>query len=68
MPVTAVSQTQRVEADGSLHDQLEITFTLADRTGSFTVTVDQAGDPVANAAAAIDALRNAVAGIYAIAV
>lgn len=64
MPVTAVTQTQRVEADGSLHDMLEITFTVAGRTGSFTVTVDQSGDPVSNAASAIDALRAAIAGIY----
>jgi hypothetical protein len=64
VPVVAVTESQSVDASGQLTDVYEITVTLENRPGSFTVTVPKAGDPVAAARAAIDALEGQVGGIY----
>jgi hypothetical protein len=64
VPVTAVTESQTVDASGQLQDVYEITVTIADRPGSFTVTVPKAGDPVEAARAAIAALEGQVGGIY----
>ena len=64
MPVVSVTESQSVDAAGQLTDVYEITVTLANRPGSFTVTVPKAGDPVAAARAAIAELEGEVGGIY----
>ena len=64
MPVTAVTESQNVDPSGQLIDVYEITVTIPDRPGSFTVTVPKAGDPVAAARQAIDELTGEVGGIY----
>lgn len=64
MPVLSVNETQQVDPAGNLTDAFEIVFTVTGRTGSFTVTVPKAGDPVAAAKAAIDALSGDVSAIY----
>jgi hypothetical protein len=66
VPVVAVTESQTVDAGGQLTDVYEITVTLANRPGSFTVTVPKAGDPVAAARAAIAELEGEVTGIYGI--
>jgi hypothetical protein len=64
VPVVSVTESQSVDAAGQLTDVYEITVTLANRPGSFTVTVPKAGDPVAAARAAIAELEGEVGGIY----
>jgi hypothetical protein len=64
VPVTAVTESQTVDASGQLLDVYEITITLEGRPGAFTVTVPKAGDPVAAARAAIAELEGEVGGIY----
>jgi hypothetical protein len=64
VPVVAVTESQSVDASGQLTDVYEITVTLENRPGSFTVTVPKAGDPVAAARAAIAELEGEVVGIY----
>lgn len=66
MPVVAVTESQQVSPAGTLSDVYEITFTLAGRDGSFTVTVPTSGDPVAAAQAAIGQVEGQVNAIYAI--
>lgn len=62
--VTSVTEDQVPDAAGNLIDVFDITFTLSDRPGSFTVQVSQAGDPVTEAKAAVDAKVAEVEGIY----
>lgn len=62
--VTSVTEDQVPDAAGNLTDVFDITFTLSDRPGTFTVQVAQAGDPVPTAKAAIDAKVGEVEGIY----
>lgn len=64
MPVTSVTQSQTVDAAGAVLDVLEITFTLADKPGSFTVTVPFGPDLVSRANAAIQDLATSVGSIY----
>ncbi len=68
MPVLSVTESQEVDAAGNLTDTYSVVFTMADKPGTFTVEVSQAGDPVAAAHAAIAAMTDQVAGIYAISV
>lgn len=62
--VTAVTEDQVPDTAGNLTDVFDITFTLSDRPGSFTVQVAQAGDPVTEAKTALDAKVAEVEGIY----
>lgn len=67
MAVLSVTQTQVVDAAGTLQEEYEITFTVTGRAGSFTVTVPKdTGDPVGAAAAAVGATREQVIAIYGI--
>lgn len=66
MPVVAVNESQVVDAAGNLSDVYEITYTIPDRPGTFTLSVPKQGDPVAAAQAAIAELHAEVGGIYAI--
>jgi hypothetical protein len=65
VPVLSVTESQSIDAAGSIADVYEITFTVADRPGSFTVTVPKTPDPVAAAAAAIGETVDQVTAIYA---
>ena len=64
MAVTLVSEDQQQDPSGNLVDVFVITFTVPNQSGSFTVTVPQAGDPVGAASAAIAAVTQQVEGIY----
>ena len=64
MAVIAVTEDQVPDQVGNLTDVYNITFTIAGRPGSFNVQVPQAGDPIAAAREAIDALTANVVGIY----
>lgn len=64
MAVVSVTEDQVVDLAGNLQDVYTITFTIADRPGSFTVQVPQTGDPVAAASAAISQVEGQVGGIY----
>jgi hypothetical protein len=63
MPVTNVSQDQVQDSAGNLIDVYDVTFTIPNTSGSFTVQVPVAGDPVAAAKAAIAAITDQVSGI-----
>lgn len=62
--VTSVTEDQVPDAAGNLTDVFDISFTLPDRPGTFTVQVAQAGDPVTEAQDAINTKVAEVEGIY----
>lgn len=64
MPVTSVTQSQTVDAAANVVDVLEITFTLQDKPGSFTVTVPFGPELVGRANEAIQELATSVGSIY----
>lgn len=64
--VTNVAQDQIQDTSGNLVDVYDITFTVPGSTGTFTVQVPTAGDPVAAAQEAIGAVEQQVAGILAL--
>lgn len=64
MAVTLVTEDQQQDQAGNLVDVYVITFTVGAQPGTFTVTVPQAGDPVAAASAAIAAVEQQVNSIY----
>jgi hypothetical protein len=64
--VLSVTESQNVDPAGDLSEVYEITFTVGDRPGTFTVTVPKSGDPVAAAAAEVGATREQVEAIYAL--
>ncbi len=66
MPVIAVTESQEIDAAGNLSNVFEITYTLPDKPGSFTLTVPRQGDAVAAAVSEIEQLTAQVGGIYAI--
>lgn len=68
MPVVAVSESQRVDAAGTLSDIYEITFTIQGRPGSFNVTIPKTGNAVGDAEAAVAAVAQQVNAIYGIGV
>jgi hypothetical protein len=66
MPVVSVTESQNVDAAGQLTDVYEITYTIPNKPGSFTVDVPKSGDALAAATAAINDLNETVLGLYAI--
>jgi hypothetical protein len=66
VPVVAVTESQEVDASGQLTNTFDITYTIPNRPGSFTVTVPRQADAVAAAEQAIADLTAQVGGIYAI--
>jgi hypothetical protein len=64
MAVVSVTEDQIPDQIGNLQDVFSIKFTIADKPGTFSVQVPQAGDPVAAAHDAIAALTAKVEGIY----
>lgn len=66
MPVLAVAESQTVDPTGNLTDVYEITYSLPNRPGTFTVDVPKSGDALAAAEQAINDLTITVGGIYGI--
>lgn len=66
MAVLSVTESQQVDAAGTLSDVYEITFTVGSRPGSFTATVPKTGSAVADAEAALAAVESQVNAIYAL--
>lgn len=66
MAVVSVTEDQQPDQVGNLTDVYVVTFTIADKPGTFTITVPQSGDPVAAASSEIAALTQQVEGIYAL--
>lgn len=64
--VTSVTADQIPDASDNLIDVYDVTFTLDSRPGSFTAQIPTSGDPVAAAAAAIEAIVAQVSGIYSL--
>lgn len=64
MPVTAVTENQVVDAAGQLANVYEVSYTLPNRPGIFTLEVPRAGDAVAEAQRLIAALEAEVNAIY----
>lgn len=64
MAVISVTEDQVQDQAGNLSDVFVITFNVANRPGSFTVTVPQSDDPVAAAHTAISEKEAEVNGIY----
>lgn len=66
MAVQSVQEDQTVDTAGNLTDTFVIAFTIPGATGTFTVTVPQAGDPVAAAQSAIAAKTQEVEQLLAL--
>lgn len=66
MPTLAVTESQVIDAAGTLSDVYEITYAVSGHPGSFTFTVPKTGDAVADAQAARDALVAQVDALYAL--
>jgi hypothetical protein len=66
MPVLSVTESQQIDAAGTLHDVYEITYSVAGHPGSFTFTVAKTDNAVADAQAARDALVAQVDALYAL--
>lgn len=62
--VLSVNESQTIDAAGDITDVFEIIVSIDGRPGSFTETVPKAGDPVAAAKQALDALDAQIAAIY----
>jgi hypothetical protein len=66
MPVLAVAESQNVDATGNLTDVYEITYSVPDKPGTFTVDVPKNADALAAAEKAIADLTSTVNSLYAI--
>ena len=66
MPVVAVAESQSVDVTGNLSDVYELTYTVPDRPGTFTVTVPKNADALAAAEQAINDLATQVNALYGI--
>lgn len=62
--ITSVTADQVQDATDNLIDVYDVTFTLDNRPGTFTIQVPTSGDPVAAASAAVDAMVAQVNSIY----
>ena len=66
MPVVAVAESQSVDVTGNLSDVYELTYTIPDRPGTFTVSVPKNAQALQEATDAINALAEQVNALYAI--
>jgi hypothetical protein len=66
VPVVSVAESQNVDATGNLTDVYELTYTVPDKPGTFTVDIPKSGDVLAAAIAAINDLNETVLALYAI--
>lgn len=64
--VTSVTADQIPDQADNLIDVYDVTFTLDNKPGTFSIQVPTSGDPVAAADAAINAMLSQVNGIYAL--
>lgn len=64
--VTSVTADQVPDQADNLIDVYDVTFTLDNKPGTFSIQVPTSGDPVAAASAAIDAMQAQVNSIYAL--
>jgi len=64
MPMLAVTESQLIDAAGTIQDVYECTYAVAGHPGSFTFTVPKSGDAVAAAEAAVSALVAQVNALY----
>lgn len=64
--VTSVTADQVPDASDNLIDVYDVTFTLDNKPGTFTIQVPTSGDPIAAAEAAISSTVSQVGGIYAL--
>jgi hypothetical protein len=64
MPTLAVTESQVIDAAGTVQDVYEITYQVPGHTGSFTFTVPKTGNAVADAQAARDELVAQVDALY----
>jgi hypothetical protein len=64
MPTLAVTESQLIDAAGTLTDVYEITYQVQGHPGSFTFSVPKTGNAVADAQAARDALVAQVDALY----
>jgi hypothetical protein len=64
--VISVTADQVQDASENLVDVYDVTYSLDNKPGTFTIQIPTSGDPVAAASAAIDAQQAAVLGIYAL--
>ena len=64
MPMLAVTESQLIDAAGSIQDVYECTYQVPGHPGSFTFTVPKSGDAVAAAEAAVAALTAQVNALY----
>jgi hypothetical protein len=62
--VTRVEDVQDEDAAGELVNLYQITFTLSDKPGQWVVQIPKTGNPVADAAAAIQKIVDEVSAIY----
>jgi hypothetical protein len=66
VPVIAVAESQNVDATGNLTDVYELTYSIPDKPGTFTVDIPKSGDALAAATKAINELNETVLALYAI--
>lgn len=66
MPVVSVTEGQRQDALFNIIPTYDITFSVPNQPGVFTIEVDQSGDPVAAAQAALAAKSQQVDAIAAL--
>jgi hypothetical protein len=64
VPTLAVTESQVIDAAGTLSDVYEITYQVQGHPGSFTFTVPKTGNAVADAQAARDELVAQVDALY----
>lgn len=64
--VTSVTADQVPDASDNLIDVYDVTFTIDNNPGSFSIQVPRDTDPVGGASVAIDAVVQQVAAIYAL--
>lgn len=66
MPVVSVVESQSIDAAQQLIDVYEITYTIPNRPGAFTVDVPKNDQALAEAEAMIEALTAQVNSLYGI--
>lgn len=64
MPVLSVTESQVIDAAGTIGDVYEITYQVEGHPGTFTFTVPKTGNAVADAQAARDELVAQVNALY----
>jgi hypothetical protein len=66
VPVVAVAESQTVDASGNLSDVYELTYTVPNHPGTFTVSVPKNAQALQAATDAINAGYEQINALYAI--